>query len=198
MASPPALDIALRTVHARFDKLNTESFIPRLRQLHSEEYQRLFVQLPCILHYYLFEDIFANAGSYRQSQDPNNGLVLFGSRQQFQGTPPGGIKAEVQGAISHLIPRTEVPVYQAVKFYQHFVQIHPFYDANGRIGRFLLEIYLNLHGIGMEWKKLYANEKWLKKLNDCHRRRSSPEYKRYLGFLVSHWQKYTFYEECCF
>jgi fido (protein-threonine AMPylation protein) len=196
--NPPLLDIALRTVHARFDKLNTESFIPKLRQLHSEEYQRVFVHLPCILHRYLFENIFANAGSYRQAHDPKNGIVFFGARQQFQGTPPGRIKADIQQAVSHLILQANEPVYQAVKFYQQFVQIHPFYDANGRIGRFLLEIFLNLHGIGMQWKKLYANEKWIKKLNDCHRRRESPEYERYLGYLASHWHKSIFYEGSCF
>lgn len=104
----------------------------------------------------------------------------------------------MQRAASHLILRTDDSVYHAVKFYQQFVQIHPFYDANGRIGRFLLEIYLNLHGIGMQWKKLYANEKWIKKLNDCHRRKGASEYERYLGYLVSHWNKCTFYEESCF
>jgi fido (protein-threonine AMPylation protein) len=196
--NPPALDNALRTVHARFDKLNTESFISKLGQLRPEEYQRVFIHLPCILHRYLFENILANAGLYRQIQDPNNGIVLFGPRQQFQGTPPGRIKAEIQQAVSHLLPRTNEPVYQAVKFYQQFVQTHPFYDANGRIGRFLLEIFLNLHGIGMQWKKLYVNEKWIKKLNDCHRRRESSEYECYLGYLASHWNKSTFYEGSCF
>ncbi|MCI5121311.1 MAG: Fic family protein, partial [Candidatus Electrothrix sp. AUS4] len=155
--NPPVLDSALRTVHARFDKLNTESFILKLRQRPAEEYHKILIHLPCILHRYLFEGIFANAGAYRQVLDPKNGLVFFGPRQQFQGTTPGGINAEVQQAISHLIPRTDAPVYHAVKFYQQFVQTHPFYDANGRIGRFLLEIYLNLHGIGMQWKRLYAN-----------------------------------------
>ncbi|RWX46168.1 Fic/DOC family protein [Candidatus Electrothrix aarhusensis] len=195
---PPVLDIALRTVHARFDQLNTEKFIHKLGTLDPEECQKLFIHLPGILHGYLFEDIFANAGLYRQIQDPNNGIIFFGPRQQFQGTPPEGIKGEIQQAVSHLIPRTNKPVYQAIKFYQQFVRVHPFYDANGRIGRFLLEIFLNLHGIGMQWKKLYANEKWIKKLNDCQRRKDVPEYERYLGYLVSHWNQCTFYEGSCF
>ncbi|WP_446008007.1 Fic family protein [Candidatus Electrothrix sp.] len=195
MPSPPVPETALRTVHARFEKLNTESFTPKLRQLHAKEYQRLFNQLPIILHRYLFEGIFSNAGVYRQYQDPKNGAVFFGARQQFQGAPAGKINNEIQQAVSHLLPQTNHPVYQAVKFYQQFIRTHPFYDANGRIGRFLLEIYLNLHGIGIQWKRLYANEKWIKKLNDCHRRMKSPEYERYLGFLVSHWSKCIFYEK---
>ncbi|MCI5149934.1 MAG: hypothetical protein D3916_11200 [Candidatus Electrothrix sp. MAN1_4] len=195
VAAPPTTDIALRTVQARFDKLNTENFIQKLALLGLEEYRTLFAQFPRILHRYLFKDIFANAGMYRQTEDPKNGIVLFGPRQQFQGTSPDTISAAIPLAASCLIPRADDPVYNAVKFYQQFVLIHPFYDANGRIGRFLLELHLNLHGVGMHWKKLYANEKWINKLNNCHKRINAPEYERYLGYLVSHWKNFTFYEE---
>jgi hypothetical protein len=61
--TPPLLDTALRTVHTRLDKLNTESFISKLSLLQPEEYQRLFNQLPTVLHRYLFEGIFANERS---------------------------------------------------------------------------------------------------------------------------------------
>ncbi|MCI5223628.1 MAG: hypothetical protein D3924_13395 [Candidatus Electrothrix sp. AR4] len=38
---------------------------------------------------YNCEPIFdANAGLYRRNQDPKNGIVLFGARQQFQGASP--------------------------------------------------------------------------------------------------------------
>ena len=182
-------------VQTRFDKLNTDNFIPRLILLGEAEYRKFFLHMPCVVHRYLFNGIFSNAGQYRLQQDPKQGMVLFGARQQFRGAGPAGIKEDIQQAVAHLHFNAKDPVYDAVKFYQQFVLTHPFYDANGRIGRFLLETHLNLHGIVMEWKKLYANEKWIKKLNSCHRRMGSPEYENYLAYLVAHWRKFTFVEE---
>lgn len=69
--------------------------------------------------------------------------------------------------------------------------VHPFYDANGRIGRFMLETYLNFHNMIVQWQKLHANEKWLKRLNECHKRFHSDNYELYLNRLVKHWRLST-------
>lgn len=190
----PSVDDALRIVHARFDKLNAEKFIQKLVALQREDFRRFFEYLPLLLHDYLFDSLLANAGKYRQASDAGGGLVLFGLQQQFQGASPSSIADDVKKAASNLIPGSTDSVYNAVKFYQQFVCIHPFYDANGRIGRFIVEVYLNYYNIGIQWKKLCANEKWIKKLNDCHKRMNSPEYERYVNFLVSHWRHFIFEE----
>ena len=56
------------------------------------------------------------------------------------------------------------PVRDAVTFYQQFVCIHPFYDANGRIGRFITSLYLDYHGLHISWAGLSQNQQWLKNL----------------------------------
>ena len=183
---------ALRTLSLRVEKLNTYFFIKKLAQLEVDAYFKLLSYLPRALHRYLFDSILLNAGEYRKLQDQNQGVVFFGPRQQFRGASPNLIDENIQKAIFYLSPFPEDAVYNAVKFYQLFVLTHPFYDANGRIGRFLFEMYLNMHETGMQWDLLHENDKWLKKLNECHKRFHSPEYERYLGFLVSYWTKCTF------
>ena len=192
--NPPTIDTALSTIFSRFDKLNPDRIVNLLSCHSSEQFTLIFSTLPLIVHDYLFRDILANAGHYRKNEDPGNGLVSFGIRQQFTCSPPDQIKERVKQVCSYLIIDDNDPVYNAVKFYQKFVLVHPFYDANGRIGRFIVETYLNFHGIGMLWKKLCANEKWLKKLNECHKRNNSHEYDKYLRFLVNYWQQFTFQE----
>ncbi|WP_353740426.1 Fic family protein [Desulfolithobacter dissulfuricans] len=185
---------ALSIVHARYDKLNTEAFVKILESLDDLEFPSFFSRLPLALHTYLFKDILSNADRYRLESDPGQGAVFFGQGQKFAGAPPGKIKHLIRDACSRLIVDHEHAVYNAVKFYQQFVMIHPFYDANGRIGRFMVEIYLNFHGIGISWEALCSNEKWIKKLNDCHKRSTSHTYELYIGRLKQHWEQFIFVE----
>lgn len=111
---------------------------------------------------------------------------FFGPNQQFSGYSPYDIPTGVNGAYSFLIQDAGEPVVQVVRFYQLFVYVHPFYDANGRIGRFIMDVYLHYYGRHISWKKLNKNQKWLKKLNDCHRRVGQESYDRYSQILTNH------------
>ena len=149
-----------------------------------------FPQLPRQLHRILYQNILSNAGTYRQASDPKQGVVYFGSGQKFSGASPSKIAAELDAITSTLIDNDETPIETIVVFYQRFVQIHPFYDANGRIGRVIANIYLGYYGYHMSWDALHANSKWLKRLNDCHKRYGGEVYYQYLEYLVAHWRKF--------
>jgi len=196
--APPSIDNALKKVHTRYDKLNNDYFISLLACVNSNDFTKFFNYLPLLLHQYLFSGILSNAELYRQGTDLNNGVIFFGPAGKFEGYPPKNIEIGLQMAGSHLIIDESNAVHNAVKFYQQFVMVHPFYDANGRIGRFTVETYLNFHGTSIRWRGLYANTKWLKKLNECHKRFNKPQYDRYLDYLVDHWHKYTFKEDVDF
>lgn len=192
---PPSIDDALKQIHARYDKLNTDGFVNILSCVSSKKFNHIFLYLPLILHQYLLNGTVSNADCYRQEFDPDQGAIFFGPNQKFRGWQPREIAEGVRMASSCLIIDESKAMHNAVKFYQQFVMVHPFYDANGRIGRFIVETYLNFHGIGIVWEKLCANTKWLKKLNDCHKRFNGQDYDRYLELLVAHWSKFTFTEE---
>ncbi len=190
----PTVDQSLKIVYSRFNRLNTDEFVLKLMSLDEIGFSKLFSHLPLLLHSYLFEGIFSNAGNYRSHDDPGNGYIVFGLRQKFRGVSPASIEDGVTRAISNLTKNTADAVSNAVRFYQQFVMVHPFYDANGRIGRFILETYLNYHDVGVMWGKLCSNGKWIKKINECHKRFDQPSYDKYLGFLVKHWGQFTFQE----
>ncbi len=188
----PSISETLKIIHARYDKLNSDRLVNVLSCVSRAEFSRVFSLLPIILHSYLFKGIISNYDCYRQVTDVNNGIVHFGPNSKFNGYSPQNIDEGVRMACSSLIIDDGKAVYNAVKFYQQFVMVHPFYDANGRIGRFIVEVYLNFYGIGIVWKKLCANTQWLKKLNNCHKRFNGREYDRYLDLLVAHWKKFVF------
>lgn len=88
----------------------------------------------------------------------------------------------------------EDPIENAIRFYQHFVYIHPFYDANGRIGRAIVSVYLNLFDYYVQWREFDGpnNSKFISKLNACHERMESGyTYEQYLEYLVSFFRKYV-------
>ncbi|WP_035274579.1 Fic family protein [Desulfogranum japonicum] len=191
VSSPPLVDDALIKILVRFDKLNTEDFINHLKTKEEEEFIETFERLPLSLHHYLFSGIINNAGQYRAAEDPGNGIVFFGPSQRFPGYSTEKIEDGVKKSVSCLTINPDDPVYNAVKFYQQFVMVHPFYDANGRIGRFMLETYLNFHNIVMQWRDLHSNNKWLNRINECHKRFQSGNYEFYLNILVTHWKLCT-------
>ena len=102
----------------------------------------------------------------------------------------GRIEEEVNTCVLVLKRDSFDPVVNAAEFYQRFVQIHPFYDGNGRIGRLLVIAYLDSFGLFMNWEEMEQNGKWLKRLNDCHKRYNTLKYNEYLQYHISHWRNY--------
>ena len=151
--------------------------------------------LPRLMHRFLYKGILNNAGEYRKSTDPKNGAVYFGREREFIGTSPAQIESQTNEALTLLQPNEGEPIWNAAHFYQRFVQIHPFYDANGRIGRVIVSSYLDFHGLYMYWEVMKKNDQWLKRLNHCHRRYGSPSYDTYLGYHAKHWQKFIVEKE---
>ncbi len=190
VASPLSIDAASKSLHLRFEKLDIEQFSLQLRGYSEEEFLARFNVLPRKAHGYLYKDILSNAGQYRQIGDPNKGYIYFGPNQKFSGFSPNTISDGVKQACSFLKRDSLEPIVDVVTFYQQFVRVHPFYDANGRIGRFMTSIYLDYHGFHISWAGLRRNQKWLQKLNGCHLRMAQSSYNQYLHYLVNHWKKF--------
>ena len=83
----------------------------------------------------------------------------------------------------------------AVLFYKDFSGVHPFYDANGRVGRYVVSVYLLLHGRYVEWGRVDQKEKaFLKRINACLERRDSKDaglVATYEGYLVQLWRRFV-------
>ena len=193
--NPPSIDQASKLIHLRFDKLNPEQFTVALAPLSDTEFSKRMKSLPWKMHQYLFQGILSNAGLARSYIDPEKGSIYFGPRQQFKGFSPDRITNGVDMACSYLARHTNDPIGSVVNFYQLFVYVHPFYDANGRIGRFITNIYLNHHGLYLSWKRLHHNQKWLRKLNNCHKRFGQCNYDDYLQLVIEHWWKFILRRE---
>lgn len=160
----------------------------------------LFKFRVCVLHEYLFNGILANAGKFRKSSDPENGRIGFGGlkhqgRQfKFRGATPSKIEEELHKALSNLDYEAENPINNALRFYQNFVYIHPFYDANGRIGRVIVSMYLYHFDLYVQWGEFDGpnNGKFINKLNECHKRMKSRHgFEKYFGYLLDFFSDYV-------
>lgn len=153
----------------------------------------LFIILPNKIHEYLFEGLFTFAGEFRSIEDPNQGKIYFGHQNahrrkpKFHGDAPTDIQSGVIEAVGFLKKKTDDPLYNAIRFYQKFVNVHPFYDANGRIGRLIATIYLANHNLSLSWSEFDSKRKFIKKLNRCH---LNPNEETF-GYLVDYLREFT-------
>lgn len=205
-AEAPSAREALKRVFERYSALQDGHAGVAERLLLQEEYpfRAQLRALSSILHEFLYDGILTNAGNHRKASEPNFGRVEFGGqrgqrgRSRYRGTTPHKIETELDKAFNHLAARpseSSDPAREAMLFYAEFVAVHPFYDANGRIGRLLVSMYLYACGYHVDWTALDEKQnKFLGKLNACHDRRTSKnraKYHRYQRFLVNFFKRYV-------
>ncbi|HPN37384.1 MAG TPA: Fic family protein [Melioribacteraceae bacterium] len=159
------------------------------------KFPTIFYYLIQVIHAILFYDILSNAGKFRNKNDKNNGFVGFGGNKngklKFNGVDPDKIDECVINACSHLKEKTTFPVENSMRFYQNFVYAHPFYDANGRIGRLIVTLYLSKFNLVINWEKVESNKKFMKRLNECHKRAEKPEeFEKYFALLINYINKF--------
>ncbi len=199
--NPPTVDDALKTIEARYEQLGSgPNIVESALVFGAESNVELVGAIPLMFHEYLFKDILSNAGSYRQPTEPNNGLVQFGPANPrrakeplFTGTSPAKLTEAIDFCCSLFSSKDDDPIRNSIHFYQLFVAHHPFYDANGRIARMMVTMYLDVHGYYVSWKKLNEelSAKFLKRLNDCHRRMDAriEIYEKYFQYLLHFWKQ---------
>lgn len=142
--------------------------------LKEHDIQAIYKALPKFIHKFIYSELFTFAGHYRLTKDPRGGRIYFGIQSghkrtpRFSGDQPDTIEKGIKEAISYLTSQPKDPLYQAMRFYQKFVNVHPFYDANGRIGRMIANVYLANHNLVLNWNGFSRKGKFMQKLNRCH------------------------------
>jgi len=148
------------------------------------------------MHFYMYENLFTFAGKYRKFDDPLEGQIYFGPQHaqqrkpQFSGDLPTEIESGVLEAIEHL-KNKEDPLMAAVRFYQKFVNVHPFYDGNGRIARLIANTFLAGFELTISWSEFDSKGKFIHKLNYCHKNPATRSFQ----LLCDYIRNYTFHFE---
>ncbi len=153
-----------------------------------------------VAHERLYHGILTNAGQTRKPGDSGGSRVFFGGLRgdrrtmRFEGTPASTIDDELDRAFGRLqdwrTGERDAARDAAVLFYADLSRVHPFYDGNGRAGRFVISVYLHLHGWLVEWARIDEREgKFMRKINDVNEKRSATT--DYEGFLLSFWRKFV-------
>jgi fido (protein-threonine AMPylation protein) len=197
---------AFQRINTRYKVLENEFILKKSELFNAEGSEYIdatlsnMKELSFSVHRFMFNSILSNAGEMRKSSDPKDGHIYFGEtkhqghKQQFQGTPPSRINAELDTAFAHLISNADKPIRQAMRFFQHFVYIHPFYDGNGRIGRVIVSTYLYQFDYYVLWMAFDGpgNTQFINKLNECHKRmKSGFRFDNYFGYLLNFFKKHV-------
>ncbi len=149
----------------------------------------IYAFLPKLIHGFIYRDLFTFAGQYRLKKDPRKGVIYFGIQHGHKQTPkymgdsPESIEEGITDAISYLFTDSIDPLYQAIRFYQKFINVHPFYDANGRIARLIATIYLDNYNLVLDWSEFSGKKKFFKKLNRCHDLPNNKTFSRLTNYL---------------
>lgn len=198
---------ALKLSHINYRFISKDlsiSFLGILEKSYAKRFPKFFFIVAKAFHQLIFDSIFSNAGEFRKSADPLGGQVHFGpfdrasgKSAKFQGSSPKDIESDLKGICQLLSPDDPDPALSAVRFYQRFVYIHPFYDANGRIGRLLVSLYLGYHGFTVLWKPLEEEkkDKFISLLNKCHDLMGKPHYEKKIQQLCRFLKKYIISNE---
>ena len=153
----------------------------------------IYANLPEAFHKFIYDGLYTFAGKFRSKNDPHGGNIFFGHqhaqrrRPKFNGDPPDKIEEGVIKAVKFLKKNPKDPLYNAIRFYQKFVNVHPFYDANGRIGRLIAAMYLADHDLVLSWSEFDSKSKFLRKLNRCHLK---PDEENF-SYLVDYLRQFT-------
>ncbi len=169
------------------------------------------VILSRLVHTIMFSEFLTNAGQFRKANDKWQGSVEFGKERarsggaEFPGVLPRLIQEQL-GLCNQILSLNEINaeersvrylIDRAMRFYQRFVRVHPFYDGNGRIARLLVTVFLSKYSVILDWAGMQASgertgptPKFIKKLNDCHRRDADKvnrePFEKMMGLLVDY------------
>lgn len=191
----PAADEALIAVSHRYTLLN-DIFVESDRINTAGDVRADPRDIPRIVHAVLYQGILLNAGQYRSADDPGGGHVYFGPPKHsrassFKGVPPAAIEAEMERCLDYLAG-VDSPKRRSAQFYLHLSRIHPYYDANGRVGRLTVQYYLRQLGFHMMWAKMDTRDgKLMQKINACLKRHDSGHgSEEYFGYLLKFWEEH--------
>jgi fido (protein-threonine AMPylation protein) len=191
-----APDVVLETMKHRYNMLDNlyESLNDALVKLSPQDW----VKWSLAIHSFLYSDIMSFTGSFRKVEDKQGGMVYFGgidgrtNQNKFKGANPSEIETELLKAFEYLSAKNpDNPAENAIRFYVEWSAIHPFYDANGRIGRILLHLYLTQHHLQVNWERIdQKHGKFMHKINACLDRRAGHKdaFNRQFTHLNTFWK----------
>ena len=203
VAGHPPPEEALRLIGSRFDVLmaafeGLADGSEDERGFARAQPAELYLRLARACHHALFVDLLRNAGDFRAHTDAGGGSVVFGGqsprelRPNFRGATPKSIEPELLRAFD-LLAGSDDPIRASILCYQRFQRVHPFYDANGRIGRLLVTLYLVAHGQYPQWAMLDQHHgRFVHYLNHVHKRAlDDPSRADHEDHLVRFWRKHV-------